>query len=112
MRKTMQFEDYQTQASKTAIYSDADVIIYPALGLFSESGEVAGKVKKVLRDNNGQFLPEHREAIADEVGDCLWYIASLATDLGFGMEEIAQRNLDKLNSRMARNVIQGSGDNR
>jgi len=108
----MNFEDYQTQASKTAIYNDADVVVYPVLGLLSEAGEVAGKVKKVLRDNNGQFLPEHREAIADEVGDCLWYIASLCTDLGFGMETIAQRNLDKLNSRMARGVIQGSGDTR
>jgi len=108
----MNFEDYQTQASKTAIYNDADVIIYPALGLLSEAGEVAGKIKKVLRDNNGQFLPEHREAIADEVGDCFWYMASLCTDLGFGMEQIAQRNLDKLNSRMARGVLGGSGDNR
>jgi len=108
----MNFEDYQSQASKTAIYNDADVVVYPVLGLLSEAGEVAGKVKKVLRDNNGQFLPEHREAIADEVGDCLWYIASLCTDLGFGMETIAQRNLDKLNSRMARGVIQGSGDTR
>lgn len=108
----MNFEDYQTQASKTAIYNDADVVIYPVLGLLSEAGEVAGKVKKVLRDNNGQFLPEHREAIADEVGDCLWYIASICTDLGFGMETIAQRNLNKLNSRMARGVIQGSGDTR
>ena len=108
----MNFDDYQTQASKTAIYNDADVIVYPVLGLLSEAGEVAGKVKKVLRDSNGQFLPEHREAIADEVGDCLWYIASICTDLGFGMETIAQRNLDKLNSRMARGVIQGSGDYR
>jgi len=108
----MNFEDYQSQASKTAIYNDADVVVYPVLGLLSEAGEVAGKVKKVLRDNNGQFLPEHREAIADEVGDCLWYIASICTDLGFGMETIAQRNLNKLNSRMARGVIQGSGDTR
>ena len=80
--------------------------------MLSEAGEVAGKAKKVLRDNNGQFLPEQREALADEVGDCLWYIAALCTDLGIGMEVIAQRNLDKLNSRMARGVIQGSGDTR
>lgn len=108
----MNFADYQTQASKTAIYDDADAIIYPALGLLSEAGEVAGKVKKVLRDDKGMFLPEKREAIADEVGDVLWYIASLCTDLGIGMEVIAQRNLDKLNSRLARGVIGGSGDNR
>ena len=108
----MNIEDYQTQASKTAIYNDADIIIYPALGLLSEAGEVAGKVKKVLRDKNGHFDPTEREKIADEVGDVLWYIAALCTDLGIGMEIIAQRNLDKLNSRMARGVIKGSGDNR
>lgn len=108
----MNFEDYQTQASKTAIYPDADVIIYPALGLISEAGEVAGKVKKVLRDKNGMFTPDDRAEIAKEVGDTLWYIASLCTDLGIGMETVAQQNLDKLNSRMARGVIQGSGDNR
>jgi len=108
----MNFEDYQTQASKTAIYNDADVIIYPALGLFSEAGEVAGKVKKVLRDKNGHFDPIERDKIADEVGDVLWYIAALCTDLGVGMETVAQNNLNKLNSRMSRNVIQGSGDNR
>lgn len=106
------FEDYQTQASKTAVYPDADVITYPTFGLVSEAGEVAGKVKKVLRDKNGHFDPVEREKIADEVGDVLWYIAALCTDLGIGMETIAQRNLDKLNSRMARGVIQGSGDNR
>jgi NTP pyrophosphatase (non-canonical NTP hydrolase) len=108
----MNFEDYQTQASKTAIYNDADVIIYPALGLLSEAGEVAGKIKKVLRDNNGHFDPVQRQNIADEVGDVLWYIAALCTDLGIGMENIAQSNLNKLNSRMARGVIGGSGDNR
>jgi NTP pyrophosphatase (non-canonical NTP hydrolase) len=108
----MNFEDYQTQASKTAIYPDADVIIYPALGMFSEAGEVAGKIKKVLRDKNGNFDPTEREKVADEVGDVLWYIAALCTDLGIGMETIAQKNLNKLNSRMARGVLGGSGDNR
>ncbi len=108
----MNMQDYQTQAGKTAIYEDKIAITYPAMGLFSESGEVAGKVKKVMRDNNSQFSPEHRAAIADELGDCLWYVALLARDLDFGLEEIAQRNLNKLNSRLARGVIQGSGDNR
>jgi len=108
----MNMSDYQTQASKTAIYNDSDAIIYPALGLLSEAGEVAGKVKKVLRDKNGMFDPEEREKIADEVGDVLWYMARLCSDLGIGMEVVAQRNLNKLNSRMARGVIGGSGDNR
>ena len=108
----MKFEHYQTQAVKTAIYSDADVITYPILGLCSEVGEVAGHYKKILRDHNGIMTPEQRYFLGDEVGDCLWYIANICTDLGLGMETIARRNLDKLNSRMARGVIQGSGDNR
>ena len=108
----MKFEDYQTQAVKTAVYSEADVVMYPIFGLCSEVGEVAGKYKKILRDHNGMMSPAQRESIGDEVGDCLWYIANICTDLGLGMENIAQRNLDKLNSRMARGVIQGSGDNR
>lgn len=108
----MNFSDYQTQAVKTAIYDDADYIIYPALGLLSEAGEVAGKIKKVLRDNKGNFTPELREQIADEAGDSLWYLANLCTDLGVDMASVAQKNLNKLNSRMARGVIQGSGDNR
>lgn len=108
----MNMNDYQNQASKTAIYNDADVIIYPALGLVSEAGEVAGKVKKVLRDHNGNFSPEDRWAIADEIGDVLWYIAALCFDMGTPLEVVAQRNLDKLNSRLARGVLGGSGDNR
>lgn len=108
----MDFADYQKQASKTAIYPDADVIIYPSLGLVSEAGEVAGKIKKVLRDKNGMFSPEDRWAIADEVGDVLWYIAALCEDLGTPMELVARRNIDKLNSRLSRGVLGGSGDNR
>lgn len=108
----MNMNDYQNQASRTAIYNDADVIIYPALGLVSEAGEVAGKVKKVLRDHNGNFSPEDRWAIADEIGDVLWYIAALCFDMGTPLEVVAQRNLDKLNSRLARGVLGGSGDNR
>lgn len=108
----MNFADYQKQALKTAIYSDADVIVYPALGLVSEAGEVAGKVKKILRDQNKVLSPDDRLAISDEVGDVLWYIAALCEDLGIPMETVAQRNLDKLNSRLDRGVLGGSGDNR
>ena len=77
----LDFAEYQRQASKTAIYDDADIVIYSALGLASEAGEVAGKVKKSLRDDKGQFLPEKRQEIAKEIGDVLWYIAALCTDL-------------------------------
>ena len=108
----LDFAEYQRQASKTAIYDDADIVIYSALGLASEAGEVAGKVKKSLRDDKGQFLPEKRQEIAKEIGDVLWYIAALCTDLNVDMEAVAQGNLDKLNSRLARGVLGGSGDNR
>ena len=108
----MNLNDYQNQATRTAVYNDADVIVYPALGLASEAGEVAGKVKKVLRDHDGNFSPEDRWAIADELGDCLWYIAAMCFDMGTPMEIVAQRNLDKLNSRLARGVLGGSGDTR
>jgi len=108
----MNFEDYQTQASKTAIYSDVDTIVYPLLGLCSEVGELAGKYKKLLRDHNGLITPEFRKAMAAETGDVQWYLALLARDLGYGLEAIAQMNLDKLNSRLARGVLGGSGDNR
>ena len=66
------FSNYQKQSSQTAIYDNVDLVIYPALGLVSEAGEVADKVKKVLRDNGGHFSPETKQAIADELGDVLW----------------------------------------
>ena len=103
----MQLDDYQENAKKTAIYAPEHMIMYPALGLAGEAGEVANKVKKILRD--GKF---DREAIADEVGDCLWYIAALCRDLNIEMAEIAQNNLDKLNDRKERGTLQGSGDKR
>ena len=84
--------------------------IYPTLGLTGEAGEVADKVKKVLRDRDGQFDPEVREAIKLELGDVLWYVAQLGSELGFAMEEIASANLEKLASRAARGRIAGSGD--
>lgn len=106
----MNFNDYQDQASKTAIYKHE--IIYPALGLANEAGEVLGKIKKVLRDNDGDFTPEKREEIGAEIGDVLWYISALARDMNLSLDAIAQQNLNKLNSRLSRGVLGGSGDNR
>lgn len=108
----MNFEEYQEAAVKTAIYNRNYSIIYPVLGLANEAGEVVGKVKKVLRDNDGEFTPEYKEAIKDELGDVLWYIAATARDLDITMNDIAQRNIDKLADRQARNVLGGSGDKR
>lgn len=98
---------YQNQAAKTAIYKQEHAVIYPALGLAAEAGEVANKVKKILRD--GAF---DRKAIADEVGDCLWYIAALCRDLNVDMADLAAGNLEKLYDRQKRGKLKGSGDNR
>ena len=108
----MQLNEYQNKAIETAIYGVGNAIIYPTLGLAGEAGEVADKVKKVLRDSNGQFSDEKKKEIAYELGDCLWYCAALARDLGYTLDEIAYGNIHKLNSRKERNVISGSGDNR
>jgi len=105
--EALNFRSYQDMAAETAVYKSEHQVIYPALGLAAEAGEVANKVKKILRDGNF-----NREAIADEVGDCLWYIAALCRDLNVDMKELAKNNLRKLHDRKARGVIQGSGDTR
>ena len=108
----MRFDDYQKAARRTAIYADRHRVIYPALGLASEAGEVAGKIKKVLRDQGGDFEKAPLEAIKDELGDVLWYVAVLAADLGLALEEIAADNVAKLEARMERGTIGGAGDRR
>ena len=109
----MDFHTYQQRSRATACYPDAGANpIYPTLGLCGESGEVADKVKKVLRDQGGEFSAEVIAALQLELGDVLWYVAQLATELGLELDQVAQANLDKLASRSARNVISGSGDSR
>jgi len=108
----MTFNEYQNEAAQTAVYSDNSKIIYPALGISNEAGEVLGKIKKVLRDNNGVYSPASVVEIGKEIGDVLWYIAALSRDLGLDMNAIAENNIAKLKDRMNRGVIQGSGDNR
>ena len=103
---------YQQHAPETAIYPDDRRIIYPTLGLTGEAGEVADKVKKVIRDAHEEFTPERRLEIVKEIGDVLWYCATLSRDLGYELEEVAQMNVDKLRSRMQRHLISGNGDNR
>ena len=108
----MTLNEYQQHALETAIYPDERRIIYPTLGLTGEAGEVADKVKKVIRDGHEEFTPEKRLEIVKEIGDVLWYCATLSHDLGFDLEEVAQTNVDKLRSRMQRHRIAGSRDNR
>ena len=107
--------EYQADMAHTAIYKDK--IIYPAFGLVNEAGEVAGKLKKIMRDEHvsveGFVLTDKQRAdVAAELGDVLWYIAALAKDLNVSLNEIAKMNIDKLHDRKKRGVIGGSGDNR
>ena len=106
----MNINTYQQEAAKTAIYKDK--LIYPTLGLAGEAGEIANKVKKILRDNSGNLQESVREDLICELGDVLWYIAALATDLNVELSEVANKNIEKLNSRKNRGTIGGSGDNR
>lgn len=106
------FNDYQRKTGDTAIYPKGQAVEYLTLGLVSEAGEVAGKVKKVIRDNAGKFTPEDMLEIQAELGDILWYLARMADLIGFDLSEVADNNLEKLRSRSARGVLIGSGDKR
>ena len=134
----MTFEVYQHAAHKTAIYPNVIVpgyqetnvvdfhsgtaqqamrlmecpLAYPALGLAGEAGELANKVKKVLRDDGGAITEERRKDLLDELGDVLWYVAELATCLGGDLQEVAAKNIEKLQSRAERGKLQGQGDQR
>lgn len=116
----MNLDEYQKEARKTAIYPSYAKIIYPTLGLAGESGETCEKIKKLIRDGGlnpfdkyGNHISSEKKAeIKKELGDVMWYIANLASDLEMTMEEIAVYNLKKLRSRQERGKLQGSGDNR
>lgn len=107
------YGSYQQQSRKT--YSDIpadDPIVYPTLGLVNEAGEVAGKIKKIFRDKGGVIGEAERESLKGELGDVLWYLTQICTNLGLTLEEVAEANLDKLFSRLERGTIQGEGDER
>lgn len=108
----MTLNEYQNAALETAVYPESAKIVYPALGMNGEAGEVADKVKKVIRDNHQDFTDEKKKEIALEIGDVLWYCATLAHDLGYTLDDVAQMNYDKLKSRQQRGKLSGSGDNR
>ena len=111
----MTFDEYQEFAKTTAIYSDNAKVVYPTLGLSGEAGEVAEKVKKNIRKSkfcSFEFYGNELDDIAKELGDVLWYVSALASDIGYSLEDIAQINMEKLKSRQERNKIEGEGDNR
>ena len=106
------FNSYQRNAAVTAVYPDQHKILYPALGLAGEAGEVANKVKKLVRDGPDNRPEDWRDQIASEIGDVLWYCAALATDLNLSLGMIAGQNESKLSARKKAGTIGGSGDKR
>src|SRR5512135_2422982 len=113
MEKDVNFADYQDKAKQTARYPViGHAVIYPTLGLTNEAGEVSGKIKKIFRDKDGIIGEAERSALKAELGDVLWYLAQVSTELGLSLDEIAENNIAKLLDRQMRGKIQGEGDNR
>lgn len=109
----MTFDEYQKKSRQTALYPKAgNNYIYPTLGLAGEAGEVANKIKKIERDHGGVLNEDAREAIIQELGDVLWYIAQLASELKIPLDEVAEKNLKKLFARLEHGKISGAGDQR
>ena len=106
---------YQQLCTETQIYPREHAVFYPALGLAGEAGEVANKIKKIMRDRKRDVnnLPgEVKDEITSDLGDCLWYISALATDLGIGLDGVVVENIRKLQKRKEKGTIHGSGDKR
>lgn len=111
----MTLNEYQTKALETALFpqkGEFPGVMYLGLGMAGEAGEVADHCKKAFRDDGSEVLPERRKAMKAELGDVLWYVAVMTSELGMTLEEVARFNNDKLASRMKRGVLGGSGDNR
>lgn len=108
----MKFKLYDKLVTESSIYPPDMSIIYPAIGMSGEVGEVANKVKKVIRDKNGVFGENERCAIASEISDVLWYLTATAHDLGYTLEDIVQLSYNKIQHRMSNNTLHGDGDDR
>jgi len=113
------FNEYTEFVKSMKVYPEKHAVIYPALGLAGEAGEIAEKIKKSLRGDIGEGEKQVKlngiydtAALLKELGDPLWYITSLADDLGFTLQDVVDANVEKLNSRKERGVLKGSGDNR
>lgn len=111
------FETYQGIARSTAIYPGAgegkvEGLMYATLGLVGEAGEIANKVKKIYRDGMGEITPDDALRLRAELGDVLWYVSAVASELGISLGNVAVHNSEKLLDRKDRGVLGGSGDNR
>lgn len=107
----MKFNEFQQFAVSTADPCAKDPL-YLACGICEEAGETAGKVKKTIRDHDGYFDMERRLGVARELSDILWYVANQAHQMGYTLSDIAEINIDKINGRIERRTLHGSGDNR
>ena len=115
MDEQLTFEQYQNDAIQTLMYPGSKELLgllYTVLGLNGEAGELAEKLKKILRDKGGELSEEDRAEVAKELGDVLWYVTGICYELDIPLEEVARMNIDKLNSRKERGMLGGSGDNR
>jgi len=111
--EVMTADFYESQAGQTAIFPKEKALEYLALGMTSEAGEVAGKVKKLIRDGEDvEGFEMKKIAISHEIGDVLWYCAMMAKEVGVPLADIMQDNLNKLHGRKERGTLQGSGDDR
>ena len=107
------FSNYQRESRKTwNIIAVDHPIVYPTLGLVNEAGEFAGKIKKIFRDKEGVISEDDRQALKHELGDVLWYLTQICTELDLTLDEVAEANIEKLFSRLERNKIRGEGDHR
>lgn len=106
----MTVNEYQKKAHEFAKYGEDTM--YPVLGLAEEAGEVAGKYAKMIRDDNGKMTEERFNAIVKELGDVCWMVAEICTNMDIELETVMWVNIKKLTDRKAKNVINGSGDNR
>jgi len=109
----MDFQEYQKKSKETAIYPIVGKsFVYPTMGLAGEAGEVSEKIKKLFRDKNGEADEDTKKELEKELGDVLWYLAQIATEFDLSLDEVAQKNIDKLFSRKERGRLRGDGDNR
>lgn len=111
--KFLDFNKYQKACTKTAVYPNLGKnFVYPTLGLIGEAGELANKIKKIVRDDRSKVTSEKKEDLKKELGDVMWYVAQLSTELNLKLSDVARENIEKLSSRMVRGKLRGSGDNR